>query len=297
MADLSGFKPRGVRIPEQLSEGVQVPMAVKAAIDLFEEDPKNSRTRFDPKADSKLAKDIQKKGLAQPLQVIPIDGGKFRLVSGARRLRAARVAGLTTLPYIIAEPILATKRTAQLTENNLREETPAMDMAREVDELLKSGEFPSKQDLAEELGLHSSELSWYISLSTAPAFILNLYESRKCTNARYLYELRNSWDRIPEIVEKRVAAVDEITNSFLHALKETLKLSGKKRPSKKSTRGKQESSKVSARFSNKPFALADKEYTLIAGSVRVRDSAGKDHRFSGDRLAKLLHAAAADSED
>jgi ParB/RepB/Spo0J family partition protein len=297
MADLSGFKPREDRIPKPLAEAGFIPKAACAAIDLFEEDPKNPRTRFDPKADSRLAKDILKKGLAQPLQVVPIDGGKFRLVSGARRLRAARAAGLVTLPYILAEPTLTNKRTAQLTENNLREETPAMDMAREVDQLLRSGEFPSKQDLAEELGLHSSELSWYISLSTAPPFILNLYESGKCTNARYLYELRNCWESIPELVEKRVALVEEITNSFIHALKERLRISDKKLSSKQSSRGNQGSAKVSARFSNRRFALADKEYTLIAGSVRVRDSTGKDHTFAGDQLARLLPAAAANSED
>ena len=65
--------------------------------------PNQPRRRFDYDELEGLAQSIRANGILQPLLVRQLDDGKYELVAGERRLRAARLIGLTKLPCIVNE--------------------------------------------------------------------------------------------------------------------------------------------------------------------------------------------------
>src|SRR5690606_16983526 len=65
---------------------------------LIDEDPNQPRQEFDQKELDQLVQSVGIHGVIQPLEIIPIDDGRYRLVAGARRRRAALLAGLKAVP-------------------------------------------------------------------------------------------------------------------------------------------------------------------------------------------------------
>jgi ParB family chromosome partitioning protein len=61
------------------------------------------RTRMDEKSLQELAASIKTQGLMQPLLVRPVGGGKYELIAGERRWRAAQIAGLSEVPVLVRE--------------------------------------------------------------------------------------------------------------------------------------------------------------------------------------------------
>jgi len=70
-------------------------------IESIDGNPFQPRTSFDEQAMEELAASIRKLGIVQPLTVREIGGGRYQLIAGERRLRAARLAGLTHVPAYI----------------------------------------------------------------------------------------------------------------------------------------------------------------------------------------------------
>jgi len=83
------------------AEGVPLLMPV----DSIEEDPDNPRTEFPDEELAELAQDIALRGILQPIVVRPVaEAGRYRVVFGAKRLRAARRAGLEVVPVVMGSP-------------------------------------------------------------------------------------------------------------------------------------------------------------------------------------------------
>ena len=70
-------------------------------IESIEVNPHQPRVDFDQKALDELAASIRTYGLIQPITVRPVTNGKYQLISGERRLRAAKIAGLTEIPAYV----------------------------------------------------------------------------------------------------------------------------------------------------------------------------------------------------
>ena len=71
-------------------------------VDGLEEDPANPRTEFPDEEIAELAEDIAQRGILQPIVVRPLaTDGRYRVLFGAKRLRAAKRAGLKTVPVVI----------------------------------------------------------------------------------------------------------------------------------------------------------------------------------------------------
>lgn len=105
-------------------------------IHLIDEDPNQPRKRFD-KADLESFKEsIQLVGILQPIGVRASDGGRYTLVWGARRLRAARDAGLTTIP-VRHVPKGQETLTAQVIENQHRAALANSEIAAVVNRLFE----------------------------------------------------------------------------------------------------------------------------------------------------------------
>ena len=65
--------------------------------------PNQPRKRFDYDELEGLAQSIRTNGILQPLLVRPLENGKYELIAGERRLRAARLVGLTKVPCVVNE--------------------------------------------------------------------------------------------------------------------------------------------------------------------------------------------------
>ena len=89
------------RIAPPPDDGTSNEIIVRVPLDTIERNPYQPRAEFDPVALDELKRSIKEKGIIQPITVRRIAGG-YQLISGERRVRAARAAGLTEVPaYVI----------------------------------------------------------------------------------------------------------------------------------------------------------------------------------------------------
>jgi ParB family chromosome partitioning protein len=97
---------------------------------LIAPNPKQPRRRFDQESLEALAGSLGERGVLQPVLVRPRPGGSYELVAGERRWRAARIAGLQSIPAIVREREDAEALEAALVENMAREDLNPIDEAR-----------------------------------------------------------------------------------------------------------------------------------------------------------------------
>jgi ParB family chromosome partitioning protein len=109
------------------------------------------RTSFDEDGLNELATSIREFGILQPLLVRPVGEGRFELIAGERRLRAAKIAGLETVPILIRSASGQDSLELALIENVQREDINAMECARAYRRLIE--EFGLTQDqIADRVG-------------------------------------------------------------------------------------------------------------------------------------------------
>ncbi len=116
-------------------------------IDLIEPSPYQPRTRFREEALDELARSIKASGIIQPLVVRPI-AGRFQLIAGERRWRAAQRAGLTKVSAIVRQVSDELALEMTLVENIQREDLNAIETARAFDRLME--EFQLTQEAVAE---------------------------------------------------------------------------------------------------------------------------------------------------
>ena len=102
----------------------------------IERNPQQPRTTFDDAALGELAASIAVHGVLQPVVVRELAGGDYELVAGERRVRAARIAGLTTIPAIVREADPERSLELALIENLQREDLNPVAAARAYRELI-----------------------------------------------------------------------------------------------------------------------------------------------------------------
>lgn len=113
------------------------------SLELIDPNPYQPRRVFQPKALEELARSIRVDGLVQPI-VVRANGARFTLIVGERRLRAAKLAGLTEIPSIVREIDQGHILEVTLVENIQREDLNPIEIAaalqRMIDELQLSHE-------------------------------------------------------------------------------------------------------------------------------------------------------------
>ncbi len=98
-------------------------------IDLIAPNPEQPRSHFEPEQLRELAESIRTHGVIQPLVVSRAEHGGYRLIAGERRLQAARLAGLATVPVVIREAADASLLELALVENIQRADLNAIEEA------------------------------------------------------------------------------------------------------------------------------------------------------------------------
>jgi ParB family chromosome partitioning protein len=146
-------------------------------VDAVEPNPRQPRTTFEEESLEALSRSIQEVGVLQPI-VVRRAGDRYELIAGERRLRAARLAGLATVPAVIRESDDAESLREALIENIHREDLNPIELAEAYRELLE--ELGLKQEtLAERLGISRSNIANTIRLLQLPGEVQQLLAERK----------------------------------------------------------------------------------------------------------------------
>jgi ParB family chromosome partitioning protein len=139
--------------------------------------PKQPRTRFDDEAIASLAVSIREVGILQPV-VVRKAGAGYELIAGERRLRAAKLAGLATIPVVVRDTDDADTLREALIENIHREDLGPIELAEAFRQLLE--ELGLKQEeLADRVGVSRSHIANTIRLLQLPIDVQQLLTDGK----------------------------------------------------------------------------------------------------------------------
>jgi ParB family chromosome partitioning protein len=155
---------------------------VEIAVDQIEPNPLQPRAHLEEEPLVELAASIREQGVLQPVLVRPAPGrpGKFELVAGERRWRAAAAAGLRTIPAVLRHLDDRGALEAALVENLQREDLGPLERARAYRRLLE--DFGLKQDdIARRVGRSQPAIANTLRLLGLPQEILTSLESGRIT--------------------------------------------------------------------------------------------------------------------
>jgi ParB family chromosome partitioning protein len=157
-------------------------------LDRIDPNPQQPRMSFDEDTLRELAASITEHGVLQPILVRPSeDDGRYQLVAGERRWRAARIAGLHDIPALIEEIDDDTALEISIIENLQREDLSPLDEALMYERMTTDHGY-SLRRLAQKLGKDKGYIENRLRLADAPAEIKQLVSLRKDTLS-HAYEL------------------------------------------------------------------------------------------------------------
>ncbi len=140
------------------------------AVSLISPNPKQPRTRFDETALEELADSIRVLGVIQPITVRPTADGRYEIISGERRWRAAGMAGMEEIPVYVREVDDQNLHEMALVENIQRQDLNAMEVAISLQRLMD--ECGLTQDaLSGRVGKKRSTIANYLRLLHLPSEI------------------------------------------------------------------------------------------------------------------------------
>jgi len=143
----------------------------KINISLIEANPYQPRNIFEEDALNDLARSIEKVGIIQPITVCKKDDEFFSLISGERRFRAAKLAGLTEIPaYVRGADSNEEMLQMALIENIQREDLNAIELAHSFQRFIDEFSL-TQEELSEKVGKKRSTVTNYLRLLRLPAEI------------------------------------------------------------------------------------------------------------------------------
>jgi ParB family chromosome partitioning protein len=144
-------------------------------VEAIHPNPRQPRRRFDHEATSGLAESIRAQGVVQPVLVRPRDEGGWELIAGERRWRAAREAGLATIPAVVRPTDDRDSLLLALVENVAREQLSPIEEARAYASLVDEFSL-SLGDVAERVGRSKPSVSNRLRLLELPDDVLGMVE-------------------------------------------------------------------------------------------------------------------------
>jgi ParB family chromosome partitioning protein len=198
---LSSVPRRGLgRGFEVLIGGSATAELAHLAVDQIHPNPRQPRKRFEHEAVSGLADSIRSQGVIQPVVVRPRLEGGYELIAGERRWRAAREAGVATVPAVIREADDRDSLLLGLVENVAREDLSPIEEARGYAVLMDEFEL-SLGDVAERVGRSKPAISNKLRLLELPDDVLAMVERRELSEGHARAVLA-----VPDQVERRKLA-------------------------------------------------------------------------------------------
>ncbi|MDQ6888887.1 MAG: ParB/RepB/Spo0J family partition protein [Bacteroidota bacterium] len=140
---------------------------MRVPLHMIEANPEQPRHDFDENALSELAASVKMHDIIQPLTVSKLTNGKYRIIAGERRYRAAKIAGLADVPVYVKETNNSKILELALLENLQREDLNAIEIAISYKHLMDDLDYTQEQ-LAERMGKERSTVTNYIRLLKLP---------------------------------------------------------------------------------------------------------------------------------
>lgn len=197
--------------------------------------PTQPRRHFDRQELANLAQSIRANGILQPVTVRTIPGG-YELIAGERRLRAARLAGLTHIPCILINADDRKTALFSLLENLQRQDLSFFEEADAIQKLMRVYGL-SQEEAARKLGMAQSTLSNKLRLLRLPESIRHTLEREQLTerHARTLLRLETAAqmeEALSRIIDEKlnVAQSEKLIDQLLQ--KPVSEKKGKKAPIK-----------------------------------------------------------------
>jgi ParB family chromosome partitioning protein len=181
---------------------------LRIALEQIETNPKQPRKDFDEAAMQELAASIRLHDIIQPITVAKLPSGKYRIISGERRVRAARIAGLKDIPVYIRQANDQQLLELALLENLQREDLNAMEVALSYKRMMDELNFTQEQ-VSERMGKERSTVANYVRLLKLPPDIQVALRNNLISmgHARALINV--------DTVDKQLYLFNEIKNRFL----------------------------------------------------------------------------------
>lgn len=151
-------------IHDKLSKGIEIP------IEDISTNPFQPRTKFDDDTLGELAESIRQIGIIQPITIRETHDGNYQLITGERRLRAAKIAGINKIPAYIRGAHDNDLLEMALVENIQREDLDAIEIAISFQRLIEECNL-TQEDLSQRVGKKRATVSNYIRLLKLPAEI------------------------------------------------------------------------------------------------------------------------------
>jgi ParB family chromosome partitioning protein len=140
---------------------------LRVPLDQIETNPRQPRHDFDETALQELAQSIRLHDIIQPVTVSKLPSGKYRLISGERRFRAAKIAELKDIPAYVRQADDQQLLELALLENLQREDLNAMEIALSYKRMMEELNYTQEQ-VAERMGKERSTVANYIRLLKLP---------------------------------------------------------------------------------------------------------------------------------
>ncbi len=140
---------------------------LRITLDQIETNPKQPRRDFDENSLQELAASIKLHDIIQPITVSRLPTGKYRLISGERRFRASKIAGIKDIPAYIRSANDQQLLELALLENLQREDLNAMEIALSYKRMMEELNH-TQEEVAERMGKERSTVANYIRLLKLP---------------------------------------------------------------------------------------------------------------------------------
>ena len=249
-------------IPTSLTvEGKEVGQQNEVDIASISPNPRQPRTHFDPVAIDELIASIKEIGILQPPVVREVSGGRYELIMGERRFRAAKAVGLKTIPVIIRQTPDNELLREALIENIHRSQLNPLEEGAAYAQLLSDFNC-THEELATKLGRSRPQISNTMRLLSLPPAVQNRVAIGiiSAGHARALLGLTNAAE-IEKLANRIVAE-----NLSVRSVEEIVATGGM---GKKSKKGK--SKKVNPELTE----IADELGDYLDTRVKIEGSAGK----------------------
>lgn len=209
----------------EISDNYVVGAVAEMDVDVIEANPFQPRTDFDELALTELAASIKVQGVIQPVTVRKIAYNKYQLISGERRLRASKLAGLQTIPVFVRVANDEQMLEMALIENIHRENLNAIEVAISYQRLIDECNI-TQDKLSERIGKSRSAIANYLRLlKLSPEIQVALRDGHiTMGHARALISIEDNERQLlilQQIVEKdlNVRQVEAMTREILNPQK------------------------------------------------------------------------------
>lgn len=195
-------------------------------LDRIVANPQQPRLHFDEDTLSSLTASVRELGVLQPVLVRPADDGTYELIAGERRWRAARQAGLTTIPCIVRRADDLASLEAAVVENLHRQDLNALEEAAAYQQLIEDFQLTHEQ-VATRVGKSRVSVSNTLRLFQLPSSIQKLVRDGQLSAGHARALLGTSDHAFQEAMARRIALDGSSVRAVEAAVRARSELAGR----------------------------------------------------------------------